>query len=170
MRNVSDTYKEESGKQQTGETFLLLLQAYFPSDGNTYYYVNNYEPIDSVDMKSGSLVTYQPAAFSLDPGEHVSEEAPDVSLQFDGADRDFLSRLEKSSQRPTFNISLILSSDPDNFEFGPVEYRGQSFDVSPYTINVTMETLPILNEQVPATKFTSFLFSGLYKDTSFNDI
>lgn len=141
-----------------GDPILTLMCVKF--EGNTYYFANNNENVtSSVD---GTTQTYIRSGFSLSLPDDTDEGIPTATLSFEAADVQIIRELRDTEEPLTIDIWLVLGSDPNTIEYGPVNYQSSSFNISGSGVTIELEVEPILQVQVPGNKFTPNTFPGLF--------
>lgn len=171
MTQVSDNFKEQVFKTQMRDALLTLIElVFFENDGtiDKRYYTDNIIPIDS--SVSGQIKTYQPSSFKMSLGEDKSDTKGEVTANFDPGDFRLITKLREVEKRPQINLWLILSSTPNIIEQGPMNFEVKDFTSNKTVVSVKLEVEPILDEPIPAQKFTPQLFPGLWEDVKIKDV
>jgi len=141
-----------------GNPVLTLLEADFGDE--SFYFVNNTENVES--SVSGVNRNYLRGSFSLSLPDQTEDGIPSADLKFGVADIQIARKLRSVNKPIQFYIWLILASNPNDIEYGPVNYQSTAFSISDSDISVTLEVEPILHMSVPTDKFTPNTFRGLF--------
>ena len=155
LRNTSATLRAAVFGQETDEVFLPLLVIEDP-DITTIRVVDNEEDITS----NGDVYTAFPFQISLPPDS--SDGGFSVRLTICNVDRTIIDEIRTLTRSPTITLSIILASDPDTIEAGPIEMTLGKVDWDALVIIGTLQTEDILNEPYPGEFFTPNLFPGLF--------
>lgn len=159
MRTLSNNFQAAAQQVQTSEAFLELLHVQvFENNGTTtdLYFVNN-----KVDVTSNAQI-YTAASFELNLTSDGPDAVPTTSLRFDSGDQQIIRKLREVDARPEINMSIVLASNPDNLEIGPINYEVESFSISDTVVEMQLTVEPILNEPIASDFYTPTLFSGLW--------
>lgn len=142
-----------------GDPIITLLRVKF--DGNTYYFANNNENVTSnVD---GTTQTYLRNGFTIQLPDDTEEGSPSATVQFAATDTQIIRELRDAESTIEMDLWLVLGSDPNVVEFGPVNYQCVSFDISGSNVSMEMSVEPILDVQVPSDLFTPNTAPGLFE-------
>lgn len=142
-----------------GDPILTLLRVTF--EDQTLYLVNNNENVDST--ASGTLQTYLRSRFSLSLPNDTEEGLPQATIDFEVGDIQIIRALRETPSPLTIDIWLVLGSDANFVEFGPVNYQSVGFTVSGTSVSLELEVEPVLHVQVPRHRFTPNIFPGLFE-------
>lgn len=167
MRTLSSNFQAASHQIQTSEVFITLLEVIvYENDGTTTIlrYANNNESITS----NGNI--YDKAAFELELAGDAKDTTPQAVLKFDSGDRDIIRKIREVNKRPEVNLSVVLASNPDYVEIGPINHEVEAFQMSDSIVSMTLVVEPILNEPIPADVYTPKLFSGLWGSISITSV
>jgi len=142
-----------------GDPAITLMRVRF---GDTsYYFANNTENItSSVD---GSEQIYHKSGFNLSLADDTEEGTPRATLNFEVADIQIVRSLRATDDPLIVDIWIVLGSDPNVVEFGPVNYKSAAFNVDASAISIELEVEPVLQIQVPRHRFTPNTFPGLFE-------
>lgn len=163
MRSLSSNFEVASQQLQTSEVFLTLLDVVIhENDGTvtTKRYVNNTQDV------THNGVIYNRASFAIELGGDAADRAPQTTLQFDSGDREMIRKLREVNARPEVNLRIVLASNPDYVELGPINYEAETVQISDNLVSITLIVEPILNEPIPCDSYTPKLFSGLWTGVS----
>ena len=155
-RSLTSTFLASLNAGQTSEVYHTLIVM---SGGGitTRRYVDNYE-----DVVSGGE-TYTAAAFDPRLPDDVEDRIPDVNIVIDNVDRSIMQDIRSATSAPDITISIVLQSDPNTVEVGPVSFKIRAVDYDKYTISGTLKHEDILNEAFPRRSYTPINFPGLFK-------
>lgn len=129
--------------------------------GTHYYYVNNTESITS--NVTGSPQTYQRGMFEITLPDDTSEGLPSAKISFGVADIQIVRFLREANEKIIIDLWLVLASDPNVAEYGPVNYQSSGFNVSDNNVSLDLEAEPILDVVIPSTTFTPSTAPGLWE-------
>ena len=155
-RNLSTAFKTVIYKQQTGETFLFLLEIDHDDLDTPLRFVNNTENVTS----DSNVYTAFPFEISL-PSDR-EDQLPTVVLAIDNIDRTLVETIRDITSPPTASVSVIMASDPDTIEAGPYDFtiKDANYTAEVVTSNLAFED--ILNEAYPGDSFTPNHFPALF--------
>jgi len=146
----SDAFLQNAYDVNASQATLMLIRVNI--DGTLYYYANNNESVQST--VSGSTQVYQQSRFSLELPEDTAEGTPRATIDFDAGDIQIVRRLRAANSRVIVDMWLVLANDPNTAEFGPANYESVSFSVEGPAVPLSLEAEPILDVQIPATRYT----------------
>lgn len=167
MRDFSDGFTETVNDQHSKSVVLTMVVVELEHTLNGTlekyegYYVNDYLPVESV--WKGNVVTFQPAAFKISLGSDTNDSVPKTKIDFDAGDRQFIRLIRASEGNPKVYMQVALSSSPQRLEIGPVEFQVEAFAIKSTSVSADLTVEPILNEPVPATRYTPQSFSQLWR-------
>ena len=157
VRAVSATLEAAVYAQQTDQVFHILLAISHTDMSATLRFVNNTADVTS----NGDVYTAFP--FSIDfPPSDGEDQLPSVQLAIDNIDRSIIAELRDIDSAPTAAVSVVLASDPDTIECGPLSFTLKSIDYDAKVITAQLGFEDILNEPFPAGTFTPTDFPGLF--------
>lgn len=155
-RSLSSTLRSAVYNQETGEVFLILLEIDHDDLDDPLRFVDNTEDVTS----NGDTYTAYP--FLIDIPADDSDRLPSVQLSIDNIDRSILEALRGIDSPPTVNLSVILNSDPDTVELGPLEFTLKNIEYNAFVITGELSYEDILSEGFPKDSFSPENFPGLY--------
>lgn len=164
--SFSSNFIESVLTQQTSEVILTLLTLqFFREDGTEFvgHYVNDYIPVESVNPIDGLPVTFQVGAFKVALGNDTRDTVTQTSITFDSGDLQLVRELRRAEGNPKVYIQVALSSSPSVIEMGPIELQIESYTVKSTAVTANLTIEPILNEPVPALRFTPTTFPMLWR-------
>lgn len=144
-----------------GDPIIDLMRVQF--EDQTLYFANNNENITST--VTGTEQTFLKSAFKLALPDETEEGTPRAKLNFEAADSQIMRLLRETDDIITFDIWLVLGSDVNAAEYGPVNYQSASIGISANAIEIELEVEPILQVQLPRERFTPNTFPGLFDGT-----
>ena len=139
---------------------LLKLMRVKYEDQILYFADNNESIISTV---SGSEQTYQRSRFDLALPDDTEEGTPKATLTFEAADLAIVRALRSTDEPLIVDIWLVLGSNVNYVEYGPVNYESTSIDISDSSISISLEVEPVLQVKVPRDRFTPNTFPGLFE-------
>lgn len=150
--------------QQTPSTFVHLLTVrMFRNNGTVDIrrFCDQYIPITS----RGDI--YQPASFRISLGSDDADSVPRVSLEFDIADRQIIRELRENDRTPIIQLEVVLGETPDQVEIGSIEYEVSQFEFNDTSVSMQLTVEPVLNEPIPALRFTPTTTPALWQNIAF---
>jgi len=153
---VSDTFKKEVFKQETGECFILLL---------TIDHVDLEDPIrtssDGVDTVSRGE-TFVSFPFEISLPSDSDESPPESKIVIDNVDREIVQALRSISSAPSVLMEIILASDPETVEIDWPDFELINVDYDALTVEGILTQERFTAEPYPYLKFTPGNFPGLF--------
>jgi len=154
-RTVSSTLKAEVFAQHSSEIFYALL-VISHADITTLRFVANTENVTS----NGNTYTAYP--FEIRLPQEREDQPPQVPIVIDNVDRAIVDEIRTLTGAPTVTISVVLASDPDTVEYGPIEATLRNVDWNLATITGDLQAEDLLNEGYPGQSFTPQNAPGLF--------
>lgn len=158
----SATFIKATQALTTDEEFLTLVRI-------------EHEDIDPVEFPNGICVVPANANVVSNGIEYVAyparirfpeqnpEQPPRGQLQIDNIDREILKAIRLlQGRKPIVTLSVVLESDPDTVEVGPIFFELNRTPWNRYTITADLGTEPILNETWPKDAFTPATHPGVF--------
>ena len=145
--------------QETGYTFVHLLTVrMFRNNGSqeVYRFCDQFVNVTS----RGNI--FEAASFRISLGSDNGENVPTVNLEFDSGDRQIIRELRENDRSPEIMLEVVIGETPDNVEVGPIEYQLESFDFKDSAVSMRLTVEPVLNEPIPALKWTPTSAPGLF--------
>lgn len=152
--------------QQSQEVILTLLTVQFTDNlGEEFvgHYVNDYIAVESINPIDGTPALFQVGAFKVALGNDTKDSVTQTSITFDSGDLQFVRELRKAEGNPKVYIQVALSSSPSVIEMGPIELQVESYTIKSTAVTANLTIEPILNEPVPALRFTPTTFPMLWR-------
>jgi hypothetical protein len=155
MRTLTNSAITAGNKPETDEVFLYILEINHPVLVTPIRVVNNNENI----ISNGD--TYLATAFKFTPPSQEGGELTPAKLTIDNIDRTIMLAVRSISDSLQVNASVILASDPDTIEIGPLsmELIKVSYNVSTITGEITY--LQELQNYISSTVVRNYNFPGL---------
>lgn len=154
-RSLSPAARQALFAQQTGEAIIILLtltEASLPA------------PIRvctaGEDVVSNGE-TYQHFPFEITMPDDTADAPPTVRLTIDAVDRQIIEAVRSVGGAITVEMQIVFSSDLDQVEVIPGEFKLNEVEYSALTIEGTLSFEPILDEPYPADTFTPAKFPGM---------
>src|SRR5690606_15954785 len=106
---------------------------------------------------------FQVGAFKVALGNDTKDSVTQTSITFDSGDLQFVRELRKAEGNPKVYIQVALSSSPSVIEMGPIELQVESYTIKSTAVTANLTIEPVLNEPVPALRFTPTTFPMLWR-------
>jgi hypothetical protein len=142
--------------QSTGEVFLVLLILSHPAMDQALFFVNNYADVVS------NGITYVAWPFDMPMPETGGDTLPSITLTIDNIDRRIGEAIQNINTPIDVTLQVVLASNPNVVELGPLSLRMRSVDVSLTTITGTLVYEDLLNEPFPYETYTPATAPGLF--------
>lgn len=141
--------------QETAEIFLVIASVYV--DGEVAFrVVNNTEDITS----QGEI--YKAFAFDFVMPSTSDSGVKSASFEIDNVDRSIQEVVENAiSKEITAEFSIILASNPDIIERGPLVFILRNFQISPQRIKAELYDFYLHDLNIPGLQYTPKNFPGL---------
>lgn len=151
----SDNFKQQILALSSSNAFFYLFEIDHVDLTTPFRIVNNTQSITS------NGIVYEPLAFTL-VLPNKADDIPKSKLVIDNVDRQIYDVIDAIEGELTGSVSLIMSSDPDTVELGPIEFKitNVTFDKNRASFDLTFEDN--LSLKYPAFDFTPNLFPGLF--------
>lgn len=156
-RSISSALKTAIYAQETGETLYSLIKIEHASLSPTKYYCNA-----QADITSGGQV-YTAAGFNIYLPADTDGAPPRVTLEVDAVDREIIDIALSLGSPPTLTASWVLASSPNTVEVGPFQYLIDDVAYDAVSLKATLTFEPVLDEPIPADRFTPVTFPGIFK-------
>lgn len=155
-RNISVVALRAMFESQTDEVFLVLLAIAHPDLASPLNVVNNTQ-----DIESGG-VTYTAFPFQIKLQGETEDQITSAQLSIDNVTREIVAAIRSITSAPTVTMRIVLASQPDTVEVGPVDFvlRDVSYDAQ--TVSGTLGYEDRLDAHIPKDRFTPELFPGLF--------
>lgn len=156
MRNVSAALKKAVYSSETGEAFIILLEITSP------------EITDPIRVTSDAVDTnhqgnnYVRFPFQVTLHDENEDQVPRVRLTIDGVDQRVAEAVRRLTEPPDVTQKVVLSSDPDTVELGPITFKLRNITVKKRTVTGQLTKKDILNAPFPSGTFNPIDFPGLF--------
>ena len=154
----SDTFLDQALNGGADPIIKLMRVKY---ETEVLYFADNTENI--VSSVSGEVKTYSRSRFEIALPDDTEEGTPKASLTFEAADLTVVRALRSTDEPLTVDIWMVLGSNPNYIEFGPVNYQSTAIDISDSSVKIDLEVEPVLQVKVPRDRFTPNTFPGLFE-------
>lgn len=120
--------------EQTDEVPLMCVTISHSSFASPYYLVYNNEPLQR------AIAEFEPFAFQLALAPESEDALPQVQMTIDNIDRKILQAIRTlpAGERVSMTMEVVLASQPDVVEVGPVNYKFLSIDFDQAQITGTL--------------------------------
>lgn len=154
-RTLSSTLLNAIFAQETGEIPAILIEIAHA----------NIETVrvcsDTQDITSNGLV-YSSFPFSVALPDDSDDAIPTSRLIIDAVDQSLITAIRSINGPPAVSMSIVLTSDPDTIEIGPITFSLRSVSYNAITIEGEIQGPDILNEGWPGHSFSPPDFPGLF--------
>ena len=106
--------------------------------------------------------TYLNFPFSVALPDDQDDAITSSRLIIDNTDQRIMAAIRSITSPPTIDMSVVLSSDPDEIEIGPISFTLRKVDYSLETIEGDIKGPDVLNESFPSQSFTPSLYPSLF--------
>jgi len=155
-RSLSSSFLEALYSERTNEVFLVLLSIAHADLVETIRVVNNTENITS------SGVEYTAFPFTLSLPDDIEDQLPAVTLSIDNVDRSIVEAVRTINSPATVSLSVVLASDPDTVEIGPITLTMRQVEYDQLTVSGTLQPADLLSEPFPQGRFSPNRYPGLF--------
>jgi hypothetical protein len=153
---VSSLARAAANAQNTSEIFLVLLTLQHSSFPASYHFVN-----DVVNVTSNG-VEYIAWPFDLPFPELGGDSLPTITLTIDNVDQSIWNAIKGINTPIDVQISVVLRSQPDTVEVGPLHLRMRSTEVGLVAITGALNFEDMMNEPYPIESYTPKNAPGLF--------
>ena len=155
-RSLSSTFLEAIYSQETSEVFLLLLEIDHDDLSGPIRVANNYANVTS----SGN--TYVGFPFELSLPADFEDQLPAITLTICNVDRQVVDAVRTIDGPATADLSVVLASDPDTIEIGPLSLTLREVSYDALTVSGSLQPEDLLNEPFPGDIFSPGNYPGLF--------
>lgn len=148
-RQVSATMLQAMLSQSTGEVPLTTVRISHTDLGSDLLFVNDTESLTRSDG------TYHPAAFEFRLPDDQQDNVPRGQIILDNTDRQIIQAVRPLNTAPQIEINLVLASQPNTVEIGPMTFKLKQFQ---YDANIIRGEVGY-DEEFLSTAFPKFTFS-----------
>lgn len=157
MKQISATALEAVLAQQTGELFLTVVKITHPDIGTPLRYVNDHVALN----RAGEV--YNPAAFEFRLPNDREDNVPTGEILLDNVDRQIIQAVRPLKAAPEIEVNIVLRSQPETVEIGPLEFKLRRFDYNAQIIRGRLAyDEDFLTSGVPKYTFSPRLAPGLF--------
>ncbi len=156
-RAISTAMQTAIHARATDEVFLILLTIDHDDLATPERFVNNTTDITS----NGRVFTSYPFAVTLP--DQDPEKPPEVTLVLDNVAQDIIQTLRSFSSPLSIDLEVVMASDPDTIEIGPMSLELMTADWDAGVITCRIAYPELLDEPVPFETYTPALFPGMFK-------
>lgn len=154
-RTISSTAKKAGNKSQTNQIFLYLLEIDHTDLPEPIRVVNNREDIIS------NGITYLACGFDFIPPTENDGEIMPAKLTIDNVDRRIVQAVRTITSPATVKASVILASNPNYVEMGPLEMTLKNVSYNRQTVTGDILYLQYIEKQVSKIMVNTQNFPGL---------
>ncbi len=144
---LSERVRRAAYGQETDEVFIPLLTINHPSLSNPIRVSG-----DRVDTISRTD-TYTAFPFDLPEPPDLTDEVASTTLTIDNVDQQIMLAIRGIADRPTLTLEVVLASDPDIVEIGPIEMEMVGIEADAFQIRAELRYDDPLEDQYPANSF-----------------
>jgi hypothetical protein len=155
-RSLSATLQSAANAQETTEVFLALLKIDHDDLTTPERLVNN-----TVDIVSNGD-TYTAYPFEIMLPDADPERPPEITVAIDNVAQDLIAALRSVSSPLSFELSVVLASDPDTVEIGPLALEMTFADWDAGVIRGRVAYPELLGEPYPADTFNPADYPGVF--------
>ena len=160
MPLTSDAYSAMFAPQ-TDEVYLFLAAIEY--SGGTLYIVNNSENVTS----NGQEYTAYP--FEVRPPDEGGSGSSRARMTVCNVDRELVPFIRTQKGLPTLTLSVILASDPDSIQWGPMTFLGTDISYNADTVTIQWDTDRFAREPYPGDRISALTFPGLFQGETDNE-
>ena len=143
--------------QETSDAYVTLLTIDHASLGSPIRYCDAENDVTSgVNLFTG-------AGFRLTLPNDVDGAPPRVSVEVDAVDRAIVDTALALSSPPDVTIEWVRAAAPSVIEMGPAYFVIDDVAYDKQSLKATLAYEPVLNEPIPADRFTPVTFPGIFK-------
>jgi hypothetical protein len=154
-RTLSSDFTEQVNRAETSTVFLTLLEIDHSSLTTPIRVVNNNENI----ISNGD--TYYASAFMFTPPSQNDGDITPAKLDIDNVDRTIVEAVRTIDSPATITASMVLSSDLDYVEWGPIEMSLIQVTYNKEGVSGSIGFLQYLQYNVSSVVMDNSKFPGL---------
>lgn len=156
-RTISQSALQAMLAQQTDEVVLVALQIDHADMAAPLKFVNDTQDLTRAD---GEYIGFP---FQIKFPEDTEDNTPQVSIVIDNVDQRVIKEIRALQGPPDITIEIILRSQPDTPEVGPLTMKLKKVDYNALAISGTISySEDFLNEPYPKNKFTPKTAAGMF--------
>jgi hypothetical protein len=155
-RPLSETLKLAGFASGTSEVFAVLVEITHDDLDAPIRLTSNGADL----MSGGNLYTAYPFEIALPPD--TNEQIPKTTVRFGNADLRITQALRSIETPPTMNVSVVLASDPDTVEIGPIPFVLRDASYDEVVVEATLSFERIYQLRFPCLAMTPITSPGLF--------
>lgn len=155
-RPLTDTFKLAGFASATSEVFTVLVEITHADLPTPIRLTSNGEDVTS----GGLLYTAYPFEIALPPD--AADKVPKTTIRFANADLRITAALRSIETAPTMNVSVVLASDPDTVEIGPIPFVLRDATYDDMMVEATLSFERIYQLLFPCICVTPVTSPGLF--------
>ncbi|WP_263418666.1 DUF1833 domain-containing protein [Terriglobus albidus] len=158
-RNLSPRALQSMLAEETEEVYLMCETLSHSSFEDDYRLVMNNE---CIQRAAGE---FQPFAFQLNLPAEQDDSAPQVQQTIDAVDTEILNAIRTlpAGERVNAKVEIVLASQPDTVEVGPIDFKILQADADASQVTATLGfDDDFLNASFPAVQYTPSNSPGIF--------
>lgn len=159
-RTLSSTFRQAIESETTSEVVLVCLTITEDSLAAPIRLVHNTENITR--QIEGSPELFVAMLFEIDLPSEDGDTIDSVSIKIDNVDRQIVEAVENATGRPQVSMEIVLASDPDTVEAGPIDMELDSVEYDSMWVVGQLVFDELVNQQSAAHTYSPFLFPDLF--------
>jgi len=157
-RSLSSAAVRAALARETNEVFVALAMIEHPSLDEPIRICTDSAPVVRSDG------TFLPYPFEFILPEDTDGELPRAAVRVDNVDREVLRRISSVTGRPDVTFMLVLASQPDLVEYGPVQFQMGEASWDQMVLNAALAYQEdIWMQAVPSQQYTPSNSPGLFR-------
>jgi hypothetical protein len=156
-RNISQEVKRAIYASQTSEIFLELVEIDHTSLDAPLRFVANNEDI----ISNGNL--YSKAAFKYELPGDADGVVNGMTLTICNVDRKITEIIRTISGTPIITFSIVMASDMDQIEYGPLTFKLDTTTYTALTISATLTSGTYMDDNASTIKCNVKTFPGNFQ-------
>lgn len=156
-RTLSQKAREELNAQDVGDPFIMLLEIDHDDLASPIRLANNNEDITS----NGDV--YSACWVNIPWPDDVANKMPTFDAVIDNVNRNLTDDIRALTTPLTITMSIVLASDPDTVELGPVTFTSESYSLNSRSVRIRFSRDDFVNMQFGKEKFTPENTPGLFE-------
>lgn len=164
-RTLSLNMKRAIFSQETGEVVVCLLKL----DHADLAAPLRLSSDPTIELSSGGRGTvhlgadYHFLPFDITLPDELEDRPPTARLSVDNVDRQIVQAVRSVSSGPIdVELRIVLASDPDTIEVGPMSFKARNVEYDESRVSATLAFEDVLSEPFPAQLITPNNFPGLF--------
>lgn len=156
-RTLSQNAREQINAQDIGDPFIMLLEINHDDLVSPIRLANNTEDVTS----NGNV--FSACSVNIPWPDDVANKMPSFDAAIDNVNRNLTDEIRGLTTPLTIEMSVVLASDPDTVELGPVTFSSESFSLNSRSIRIRFSRDDFVNMQFGHQKFTPENTPGLFE-------